>query len=129
MNHNRITIIGRIAKEPKKYQSANDQTFIPLKVVEIKYYREKDGEDLKESPRLHTVMVWSPRAISRLEMMKKGDFVLVEGELDYYIQERDVNGEKIKVTNAVISPGKVSAMSSTVTDELPELGEEDDLPF
>jgi single stranded DNA-binding protein len=97
MNLNRVTIIGYVGQEPVIKE--NSRTQAALSVATTK--RWKDGSDqLQEKTSWHRVFAFGAAALYAQKSIAAGDFVFVEGELNYGEYDRrieDVDGHSYQV--------------------------------
>lgn len=124
MNIHRVTIGGRLGKDPELKNFESGTSVCNLSVATNDYKKEADGS-FSSKTIWHNVSVWGKKAQWVVANLKKGDKVYVEGKNDYQ-EWKDENG-------ATRSSIKIKA--SLVESLGPEKNQkevmitEEDLPF
>ena len=98
--YNNLTIIGRLGADPDVKETTKGDNYASLSVATNERYKGKDGE-YKEKTQWHKVMVFNPQVASSLQKyMKKGDTIIVQGQVEYRSYESD--GVTKYVTEVVV---------------------------
>lgn len=125
---NRVTLIGRLVKEPESRETTNS-TVCNFTVVTSEY-SNKDGEK-KEHAEFHRVVAWGRLAEICGEYLEKGKLVYIEGSLRTRSYE-DKDGVK-KYTTEVVARTMQMLDSKKKDDSIPETEDDhytkDDIPF
>lgn len=127
MDLNRITLIGRLGKDPI---SINTKTGKPMCILKIatSEMRKLDTGSLTEQTEWHDVLVFGKSATNCLQYLKKGREVWVEGKLEY--KNRLYKGVQVRDSSILASSvgflgravkTETSNISTDLTEEkLPE---------
>lgn len=98
--YNFVTLVGRLGADPDVKETIKGDNFASLSLATNERYKAKDG-DYKEKTQWHKVIVFNPQVASSLQkFMKKGDTVIVQGQLEYRSYETD--GTTKYVTEVVV---------------------------
>lgn len=98
--YNFVTLVGRLGADPDVKETIKGDNFASLSLATNERYKAKDG-DYKEKTQWHKVIVFNPQVASSLQkFMKKGDTVIVQGQLEYRSYEAD--GTTKYVTEVVV---------------------------
>lgn len=82
MNHNRVSLMGNLAQEPKISTTANGK-IARLRVLTSTYFKDKSTGEMRENTQGHEVVVFNERAVEVIENYgRKGDHVWIEGALE-----------------------------------------------
>ena len=95
---NRVTILGRLGKDPESRQ-VNNTTVAKFSVATSKKRKDKDGQ-LQEKTEWHNIVIWDKAAETCTKYLKKGDQAYFEGELQTRSYD-DKDGVKKYVTEIV----------------------------
>jgi single-strand DNA-binding protein len=127
MNLNKVTLIGRLTKEPEMKFTASGKEVTKFTVAT----NHKSGE--KEYSTFHNIVTWGTLAENCKKYLVKGQEVYVEGRIDYRTRDKD-DGTKGYITEIVANDVKFGAKpngskpsASTEAEEAPVV--EDDIPF
>ena len=105
--YNFITLVGRLGADPDVKETIKGDSFASLSMATNERYKAKDGE-YKEKTQWHKVIVFNSQVASSLaKYMKKGDTIIVQGQVEYRSYESD---GITKYTTEVVVPrfsGKV----------------------
>ena len=134
--YNFITLVGRLGADPDVKETTKGDNYASLSVATNERYKGKDGE-YKEKTQWHKVMVFNPQVASSLQKyMKKGDTIIVQGQVEYRSYESD--GVTKYVTEVVVprfggkvqlipmnkgggQPATASAPSNASTEQAPDI--------
>lgn len=96
MYYNKVTLIGRLAKDPMVNEFAPDKKrgFFTLKVDRL----EKDSRGKTKSDFI-SIICWNKLAEVAEEFLKKGNLILIDGQIQNRSYEK--NGEPEWVTEIV----------------------------
>ena len=87
--YNVITLVGRLGADPDVKETTKGDSYASLSLATNERYKAKDG-DYKEKTQWHKVMVFNPQVASSLaKYMKKGDTIIVQGQVEYRSYEND----------------------------------------
>lgn len=84
---NKVILLGRIGKDPELRYTQSGQGIASFSLATTKKWT-KDGEK-KEKTEWHSLKVWGKPAEIVKQYVRKGDMLLVEGELNYGEYEKD----------------------------------------
>lgn len=155
--NNRVTLVGNLGADPKVWSTESDRVKISFSIAINKSYRDsKTGEWKTTDPDWFNVVFWGRKEEVAEAQIKRGDRVIVVGELrrrlyNYYDtgnEGEDENKEKKYITEVVGDiVGKVKNLfhrkererregdpyrkqeGSESTSEFKEQEEDDHLPF
>lgn len=96
---NRVTLLGRLGRDPELRYTGSQQAVCNLSVATDRAWTTKDGERKKETE-WHRVQVWGASAEACEKYLAKGRRVYVEGRISTREYE-DKNGEKKRSTEIV----------------------------
>ena len=97
---NIVILTGRLGADPEVKETAQGSKFANLSLATNERYKDKSGE-MKEKTQWHKVIVFNPQIASSLaKYMKKGDTIIVQGQLEYRSYEAD--GTTKYVTEVVV---------------------------
>lgn len=97
---NQVTLIGNLGIDVELRTVANDRKFAKFSLATNQYYKNKDGEVVKET-HWHNIVAWGKLAENLEKVLNKGDQVMVQGKLNYRNYE-DSEGQKHYITEVVI---------------------------
>ena len=89
--YNKCNLIGHLGKDPE-IKTVGDIVVGKFSLATGKKYKNKSGETVEET-QWHNIVVWGKGAEIAEKYLKKGSFVLVEGEIRYRTWEGE---DKIK---------------------------------
>lgn len=87
LNHNHVTICGRLVRDPEKKAMPSGQSITSLSIATNHVYT-KDSEK-KESVEYHNVVIFGKQADNTALYLKKGDEALVTGRLQTRSWDKD----------------------------------------
>lgn len=130
---NRVTLLGRLGRDPEIRQTNNGQPVASLSVATSESYKDSRGEWQKITD-WHKVVAWGDKLVSACAMMRKGSIVMVEGKLKTRSWEKDGKKQYVTEINAVtvapvVNPKPAEAgapIQSPVTVLTPD---DDSIPF
>lgn len=119
---NKVFLLGNIGSDIEKIgPGQNDSTCVKFSLATNKTYK-KNGEKVKKTT-WHSIKSFSYTANFLLKYAKKGDQILIEGEVNNYQFEKDgikKYGSEIIASNVNLVSSKNKMAESTVKDELPK---------
>lgn len=122
---NRVTLTGRLTKDPESHTTSNENTITTLRVAVNNRKKQADGS-WGEAPGFYDVKVFGHQAAACAEHLTKGRQVAVDGRLDWSEWE-DKEGNKRQSVQIVASDVKfLGTASDTESAESQEMA---DLPF
>ena len=95
---NKITIIGRLGKDPELKQTPSGIAVTSFGVATSEKWRDAQGQK-KEETQWHNLVIWGKNAENAVKFMHKGDLHYFEGTMKY---EKDKDFETNKKTYAKI---------------------------
>lgn len=107
---NRAILVGRVGADPEK--RGREGQIAALRIATSESWKDKRTGERQERTQWHNISVLSePTAKFVLQYVKKGDMVLVEGQIE--TREWDKDGEKRYSTEIVVRPfgGQVQLQS------------------
>lgn len=85
--YQKVTLIGRIGKEPEIKQ-VGENRLAKITLATSESYKDKTGTR-QETTEWHNVTIWGKLAEVVEKHVKKGDLILIEGRLHYDSYEKD----------------------------------------
>ncbi len=85
---NEVTLVGNLTADPELRYTTGGAAVANLRVATNRKFTDKAGNK-QEKAQFHKVIVWSKLAESCGQFLKKGNPVLVKGEIDYREYEKD----------------------------------------
>jgi len=105
--YNRVFLVGRLGKEAEVWYTRSGKAVANLVVgTERRYYSKKENR-WKAEVEWHKVRIRGKRAENLVDRVKKGDLIMVEGELRYDVFE---GKKKEKVKIAYVEAGEVKIL-------------------
>jgi single-strand DNA-binding protein len=83
MDINRVTLVGRLTRDPEQKEVATGKKVTRLGLATNHRTKPKEGE-ATEIVEFHNVSLWGPLGEKATAFLTKGKRVLVEGRLHYY---------------------------------------------
>lgn len=117
---NRVFLIGNIGKEPES-REVGSTTCCSFTLATNKSYKDKDG-NYQTQTQWHNIVAWRQTAEYASKYLKKGNQILVEGEITYRSWE-DKNGNS-RITTEIVAD-KITLLEKKSSANEPE---EDDYP-
>ena len=77
---NRITLIGRVGKDPVIKELDNKRTVCNLSLVTAEYYKDKNNKSV-EKVTWHSLTLWTPLAEIATKLVRKGMKIYVDGKV------------------------------------------------
>lgn len=79
---NRVTLIGRLGRDPEVRTMKNEDRVAKLSLATSEKWKDKDSGEKRENTEWHRVIVYSKGLVDVCEKyLKKGSRILVEGKL------------------------------------------------
>jgi len=150
---NKVTLIGRIGKEPLPHIFPDGKTIIGLSLATSDKWKDKETGEWKENTEWHTISVKNPVFVEYItNQVNKGDLIYLEGALQSrkWIKKDGSEGSIIEVvvrpfkdevklikknsepekvyTEPVAYNAKKAAMEKTKAEAQSDL-DDDDVPF
>lgn len=79
-NRNRVELIGFLAEAPTIGTTGGGTKFARFRIVTNRSWKDKDSDEWKEVSEGHSVVTFDTYMVQRAENLKKGAYLLVEGE-------------------------------------------------
>lgn len=137
---NKVTLIGRVGKEPTVRYTNDDRAIASLSIATSESWKDKNG-DKQEKTEWHSVVIFGTTATFVEKYVNKGDLVYIEGKLttrkwqdkdgsDKYSTEVviDVKGQLQKLSyseketareNSTIEPSQTPQSDDVFGDSIP----------
>lgn len=129
---NSVKLLGRLGRDPET-RNFDNGSVTNFSLATTKSYKGKDGER-KEKTEWHNISFWGKQGEIIAKYFKKGDSILVEGEITYRDYEKD--GVKRTITEIVGDRFHFLPKSSGTPQNAPAPvdissaeSDDDDLPF
>jgi single-strand DNA-binding protein len=124
---NRVTLFGNLGVDPELRTLPSGRSLLKMRLATNESWINKEGVR-EERTEWHHVVMWGPRAEGLARILRKGSFLLVEGQIRTTSYEKD--GEKryftdIHADNIVLGGRRASYRSAPILDE----PNEHDSPF
>lgn len=101
---NRVTILGRLGKDPETRNFPNGGKVVNLSLATSETWKDKQSGEKKERTEWHTVAIFNEGIAGIAErFLKKGNDVLIEGQLETR-KWQDQSGNDRYSTEVVIRP-------------------------
>lgn len=135
MSVNKVTILGRVGKDPEARYTADGNAIASASVATSERWKDKSSGEMKEATEWHRIVAYGRTAEVIEQYVKKGDQLYVEGSLRTREWE-DKQGNKRQTTE--IKADKVVLLTKREEDKpkpkpkapARSLDEaEDDIPF
>jgi len=110
---NRVTLIGRLGKDPELRTTSGGKKVASFSMATG--YRYKDGEDWKEIPTWHNIVLWNKMAEQAMSAAK-GVRVFVEGRVTNRSYDNK-EGVKIYVTEVIADKFEIISTPSKSKNE------------
>lgn len=126
--HNKITLLGRVGKEPKLRETQNSQVCQLSLATE---HSRKIGEKWEKETTWHTIIVWGKRAGFIAKNAKVGDVMFFEGRMSYR-DYTDRDGNKKTIAEVIVEKfnfTKPLGQQSTSRNQQQSDFGDDDIPF
>jgi len=112
---NRVQLKGCLGADPEHRTTQNGHEMLAFSMATNHHYKDSSGE-WQTATQWHDIRVFSKRLMDTLSL-KKGDRVLVEGQLEYSVQE-DARGNKHKRAFIMVtSKGDIHKIDRHAADE------------
>lgn len=138
MSYNRVTLIGRVGKDPENRTFSNGNGVTSFSLATEERWKDKGSGDYKTRTEWHNVAVFNPGLIKLLEVanVKKGSRLFVEGAIktrkwedtdgnDRYSTEIVLNGYESKIV--LLDPKQGGSRSEAPADDA--IDNDGDVPF
>ena len=137
---NKVILLGRLGADPQLKYTPSGRANASFSLATNQVWKDQEGNQ-KDRTDWHRITAWGKLAEIMGEWLKKGSQVYIEGRLQTRSYE-DTNGVKKYITEVVADDmtmlGKKgesdaeavpAAEDAPVSEDVPEAGVEDDLPF
>lgn len=98
---NKVILLGRLGKEPELKYTASGDAVCNFSIATGKSWKDKDGNK-KDKTEWHSLVSWKKQAEIINQYFKKGDMILIEGELQTRSWD-DKEGKKQYKTEILVS--------------------------
>lgn len=117
MSVNKVTILGRVGKDPEARYTADGNAIASASVATSEKWKDKSSGEMKEATEWHRIVAYGRTAEVIEQYVKKGDQLYVEGSLRAREWE-DKEGNKRQTTE--IKADKVVLLSKRTEEEKPK---------
>lgn len=117
MSVNKVTILGRVGKDPEAKYTADGNAIAMASVATSERWKDKSSGEMKEATEWHRIVAYGRTAEVIEQYVKKGDQLYVEGSLRTREWE-DKQGNKRQTTE--IKADKVVLLSKRTEEEKPK---------
>jgi single-strand DNA-binding protein len=133
---NKVLLIGRLGESPEMKYTQSGIPFTKFSLATSAQWKDNEGNN-QERTEWHNIVAWRKLAEICAEYLKKGSKIYCEGSLNTSSWE-DENKKKHYKTDVVISDmimldskgfGNAAPGTETKSADIPEVKEDDDLPF
>ncbi len=131
MSVNKVTIIGRLGRDPEVRTIESGAQVAQFSIATSEFYKDKATGEKKEITEWHSLVLWNRLADVSAKYLHKGDMVYVEGKLR--TRSWDADGVKRYITEVLVNN---LVMLSTRRNEPPKVTQEeiaaaevDDMPI
>lgn len=98
---NRVTIIGRVGRDPEAREFSNGGRVVSFSVATSERWKDKSGER-KEKTAWHNIQIFNENLGKIAEQyLRKGSEVAIEGQIEYR-EYTDKDGNQRKATEIVV---------------------------
>lgn len=97
---NRVTLIGRLGKDPETKETGNDKKVCKFSLATDETWT-KDGEKQSKT-QWHNILAWAKLGETCQKYLKKGSLIYVEGKIEYRKWEGE-DGQEKRATDITIS--------------------------
>jgi single-strand DNA-binding protein len=101
-----VTIVGNLTKDPELRFTPTGRAHITMGVAVNRRWQNRQTNEWEEATSFVDVVAWSTQAENVAECLKRGDRVIVEGQLD---QQRWENAEGDKKSRMEIYANEIGA--------------------
>lgn len=115
MNLNKTTLIGRIGQPPVQNHYGEGLKNVTASLVTSLKWKDKDTGEWKEKPQWHKIVIKNTFAFDKALVLKKGDLVYCEGDLEYRTYT-DKSGVEKTITEIVVYPYRGIFMQLTKSE-------------
>lgn len=117
MSINRVTILGRVGKDPEIKQFDGGSKFSFSVATTERGYTAKNGTVIPEKTEWHNIVCWKGLATIAERFVKKGDLIYIEGKITTRSWETD--GKKHYMTEIVADNIELLGSKSEKTEKDP----------
>ena len=134
MSVNRVTLLGRLGKDPEIRYTPGGQAVCTLSVATTEKWKDKKSGSMKESTEWHKVAAWGPLGENCAQYLAKGREVYVEGKLQTKSYEKDgvkrysteIVAQAVHFVGGSGKPKQEAPKEAPQDDSIPD---EDNVPF
>lgn len=130
MNHmNEVLLLGRLVTDPQKIDE--NPIGIRFRLLTVKSHYSKKKNAMITRKERHNVKTWNQNAEFSLKEVKKGDHVLIKGELHYHIYKTDEGGSGSNaeiIANQVILVNRSGNFKNDSQDDFQDVPEDAEFP-
>lgn len=130
---NSVTLFGRLGSDPESRFTPAGSQIVNFTLATSRRWKDKQTGEKKESTQWHNITLFGTTAKIAADYVKKGERLLVTGEIEYQSWEKD--GQKhyktvILGNNIVLIEGRGNESKPTAKQEKASVDFEDsDIPF
>lgn len=125
MSINKIILIGTMGKDAEVRQ-VGDKKVAQFSLATSKKYKDQSGQ-LKEDTQWHNIVLWGNEGV--YPYLIKGQLLYVEGEIKYREYKTKEDATRLITEVRAYSIQLLGRNGKTVEDKLPQIENNDDLPF
>ena len=125
MSINKIILIGTMGKDAEVRQ-VGDKKVAQFSLATSKKYKDQSGQ-LKEDTQWHNIVLWGNEGV--YPYLIKGQLLYVEGEIKYREYKTKEDATKLITEVRAYSIQLLGRNGKTVEAKLPQIENNDDLPF
>lgn len=125
MSINKIILIGTMGKDAEVRQ-VGDNKVAQFSLATSKKYKDQSGQ-LKEDTQWHNIVLWGNEGV--YPYLTKGQLLYVEGEIKYREYKTKEDATRLITEVRAYSIQLLGRNGKTVEAKLPQIENNDDLPF
>lgn len=125
MSINKIILIGTMGKDAEVRQ-VGDKKVAQFSLATSKKYKDQSGQ-LKEDTQWHNIVLWGNEGV--YPYLIKGQLLYVEGEIKYREYKTKEDATRLITEVRAYSIQLLGRNGKTVEAKLPQIENNDDLPF
>lgn len=126
---NKVSLIGRLGKDPEVRHLDNDRTVANFNLATSEKYKNKAGEQVEDT-QWHNLVIWGGQAKVAEKYLRKGSLIHAEGKIKTRSYE-DKEGQKRYVTEILVDSFLMLSKNDSAEQAANRVAEahDADLPF
>jgi len=112
MNINKVTIVGRLVRDPEQKALPNGTAVVNCSVATSRQWKDKDGQK-QEDAEFHNVVAFAKTAEIMAQYLKKGQLVGIMGRLQTRTWDDKDSGKKMYRTEIVVEEMQMGPKAGT----------------